>query len=173
MKVKLKDGREVEFRQPEEKDAEKLQKFINALVEEETFILMNEKMSLEKERKWLKEELKKIENEDVIMILAEVEGKIVGNCDIERKRGRSSHVGNFGITVAKTWRDAGLGTELMKAVLEKAKEMFEIIEINVFANNKRARHLYKKMGFKEEAVLPRRIKMKGEYVDSVVMSREP
>ncbi len=169
---KLRDGREVEIREPREKDAAELQKFINRLVEEETFILRNRKASLEEEGEWLEKRLEGTRKGDAVMRVAEAEGKIVASGAITRKKWKSSHVGHLGISVADGWRGAGLGTAMVKKLLEEAKGEFEMVELTVFSNNP-ARELYKRLGFKEEAVVPRRIKQKSEYVDEVVMSREP
>ena len=59
----------------------------------------------------------------------------------------------------------------MEACIECAKKAgFEQIELGVFADNERARHLYEKMGFKQVGVQPRAFKLKdGTYRDEVQM----
>ena len=45
----------------------------------------------------------------------------------------------------------GVGTALLTALIDKAKEqgVYELLLLNVFSNNERARHLYRRMGFVE------------------------
>jgi len=53
----------------------------------------------------------------------------------------------------------GLGTELTRAFVEAAKKHgFEILQLSVYAINKRALHVYKKCGYKEYGKLSHDIK---------------
>lgn len=84
-----------------------------------------------------------------------------------------SHVGNLGISVKQGYRDVGIGQELMREAEAQAQKLgLEIISLEVFASNERARHVYEKMGFREVGRTPRGVKYKGEYVDSVSMVKE-
>ncbi|MGC8628855.1 MAG: GNAT family N-acetyltransferase [Candidatus Micrarchaeia archaeon] len=47
-----------------------------------------------------------------------------------------------------------------------------MIELEVYANNPAARHLYEKLGFVEAGKLPKAAVFKGEYVDSILMYKE-
>ena len=48
---------------------------------------------------------------------------------------------------------------------------FEQVELGVYSDNDRARHMYKKMGFKEYGMNPRAFKLKdGTYRDEIIMA---
>ena len=65
----------------------------------------------------------------------------------------------------------GLGSFMMKTALEQAKENgFEQVELGVYSDNLRARHMYTKMEFTEYGMNPRAFKLKdGTYVDEIIM----
>ena len=65
----------------------------------------------------------------------------------------------------------GIGTLLMEKALEQAKENgFTQVELGVFADNDRARHLYRKLGFTEIGCIPKAFCLKDDtYRDEVQM----
>ena len=67
----------------------------------------------------------------------------------------------------------GIGQEMMNELESHAPRLgIETIYLDVFANNDRARHVYRKLGYNEVGSLPRGIQYRGEYVDSVMMVKE-
>jgi RimJ/RimL family protein N-acetyltransferase len=59
---------------------------------------------------------------------------------------------------------------ILKASLLKAKEVgLEKVELNVYASNKAAQNLYKKLGFQEEGLIKHFRKLDGQYFDCVLM----
>ncbi|SFQ49689.1 Acetyltransferase (GNAT) family protein [Lachnospiraceae bacterium XBB1006] len=59
----------------------------------------------------------------------------------------------------------------MELAIAQAKENgMEQLELGVFSDNDRARHLYQKYGFKEYGVNPRAFKLQdGSYRDEIIM----
>ena len=57
-----------------------------------------------------------------IMLLAKVDGKIVGSASINRMPRRMSHRGDFAVNVLKEFWNKGIGTLLTNQVIEFAKE---------------------------------------------------
>lgn len=150
--------------------------FINSLIEEDAQILVNKKSSLKEEKKWIKEVVKNIKKKKQIVLVAKDKNRVVGITDIELKRGRQDHVGEFGISVRKEYRGMGLGKYLMKKVLSLAKKELgprpKIVRLSVFSTNKIAQNLYKKMGFKIVAKVPKQIQYKGKLVDEIIMIKK-
>jgi RimJ/RimL family protein N-acetyltransferase len=56
-------------------------------------------------------------------------------------------------------------------LLRLAKEFLDLklVYLFVFANNKRARYFYRKVGFRDCGRIPKAILYKGKYVDQVFM----
>ncbi len=88
--------------------------------------------------------------------------------------GRARQVANAGFIVAPGWRNKGLGWLLGAVMLQYAQELgYRSVIFNlVFSENQAARHLWKKLGFSELAVIPGAVrKNDGTYQDAVIMFR--
>jgi len=167
------DGRQVILRAAKWDDLDDMLDFINSLVEEEAMITANMKQTRESEVDWLARKLTNLEKDRVINVVAEVEGRMVGSCEVEARPGRFSHVGVLGISVKQGYREVGIGQELMREAERQAAQMgLESILLEVFATNDRANHVYEKMGYRRIGAIPDGIKYKGEYVDSVYMVKK-
>jgi ribosomal protein S18 acetylase RimI-like enzyme len=169
------NGWEMVFRFPKKSDVEGLRDFINELSKERTFLrFQGEQVSLEEEEQYLTDLLDKLKQNKAIIVLAIHEGKIVGSADIKLGQKTDRHVGMFGIALSKEYRDQGLGTYLMKLILEQAQTNMpelEIVKLGVQAPNKRAFHLYQKLGFKQYGLLPDGVKLEQGYRDRIFMYR--
>ena len=116
--------------------------------------------------------LEKINNG--IYLVAEIEGQIVGHAFLKPLQVQTvSHVAELGLAVHQGWQEKGIGTALMKYLIEWAGKSgtIEKIELNVRASNKRAIALYKKIGFIEEGRLKNRVKIStNNYIDDILMA---
>jgi ribosomal protein S18 acetylase RimI-like enzyme len=104
--------------------------------------------------------------------VAEVEGHIVGvlNCD-GGKRQATRHNASFGIAVAREQRNKGIGTALLSHLIEWAKDMgvLKRLELEVYAHNAPAIHLYRKFGFVEEGKRQSAYFQHEEFLDGLLM----
>ena len=167
------EGREVILRTPRWEDLDDLTDFINSLVEEGADICRKEKVTREEEAEWLGRRLADLENDKVLLMVAEVDGKVVANSEIGRKEGYSSHVGGLGIGIRTGYRDVGIGTEMLRTLIAQAEGMgLKILTLGIFASNDRAMHVYDKVGFKETGRFPKEIYKDGRYIDHIIMTRE-
>ncbi|MCI0438437.1 MAG: GNAT family N-acetyltransferase [Chloroflexi bacterium] len=125
-------------------------------------------VSLDRRKEWLE----KLTPDDY-MLVAEVDGRVVGNIDLTRRRNRLSHVGHLGMSVHDDFQNQGIGTALMRAILDIADNWLNIkrVELDVFTDNARAIHLYEKFGFVIEGTLKALAFRDGEYVDAYHMAR--
>jgi len=171
-----KTGKSITFRYPTIDDVEILKNFINKISLEKTFITyQGEQVSLEGETKWLNSKLEDIQNKKGVFILAFIDGKLVGDSDIESGIFFAKHVGNFGITIDVDFRGEGIGELLMDLVIKEAVKNIDglkIIKLGVFSNNSIAQGLYKKMGFIEYGRLPGGVKHREDFVDEILMYKE-
>ena len=108
---------------------------------------------------------------DAVSVGAFANGRLVGNSDISRMQsGDMRHVGLLGIAILEGYRGIGLGQRVLTLLLENAKKIgLTLVELEVFANNGRAIHVYEKMGFREAGRIPGKIYRNGEYTDMVFM----
>lgn len=175
-KFKDADGGKIVIRYPKMSDAETARDFINKLSKERTYLtVQGNKISLKEESKWLASKIKARKEKKCAHIMAFHGKTLIGGADIDLRENIKRHVGVFGIAIAKNYRGMGLGKLLMKLVLQEAKKNLKglkIVILDVFAINKPARNLYKKMGFKECGLLPGGIAYKGKYVDDVLMYKK-
>jgi RimJ/RimL family protein N-acetyltransferase len=81
----------------------------------------------------------------------------------------------FRIALTRTARDRGYGTEATRLVVDHVFETIDDppvnrIELEVYAFNPRAIHVYERIGFQREGVRRQALRWNGEYVDAIVMS---
>ena len=110
------------------------------------------------------------------MIIAEVDGKVAGNCSFSAVGGklRVRHRCSLGIALYQKYWGLGIGRELTALLLEKARECgYEQIELEVVGRNERAIALYEKMGFVRIGERPCAMKHKdGTYDSNVIMVKQ-
>ncbi len=111
--------------------------------------LMREKPTMDEERVWFDTVLKDMKEGNVINMVAEVDSHFIGNCVVRRVKPKSpeDHRGGLGIAVKKEFRGQGIGEALMRGAIERSRGHFEVIELAVLSNNKRAKKLYERLGF--------------------------
>lgn len=84
------------------------------------------------------------------------------------------HRAGFGICVLKKYWNLGIGRAVTAACIETARQAgFEILELEVIAENRRAAGLYEKMGFTPVGIRPRAFRLRdGKYADEIMMTME-
>ncbi len=82
------------------------------------------------------------------------------------------HMTALGIYVAKGWRDQGVGNALMQRCIEwaNASRVVERVELEVYAHNARAIHLYEKYGFEREGIKRHLYYQNGTPIDMLIMA---
>ena len=165
-----KDGQDVILRTPKWEDIDDLLILINSLIDEEADIWMREPVTRNEQIDWLSRRLAAIEKGHVIQIVAEAHSHVIANTDITIKTGQRSHVGDIGIIIKRSYRDIGIGSEMLKQLIKQAKQRgLKIVTLGVFATNKRAKHVYTKLGFRECGRIPSEIHKNGQYIDHITM----
>jgi len=168
-KVTLKDGRMAVLRAPDFHDLDALLAFISELVDERVEIIRTTKPSRDEEAEWLGRRLAAIEKGNSVALAAEINGRLVANCEVERRTPQfpeMRHVGVLGIAILKNARGVGLGTALMESLFELARQLqLRVVILDTFATNKIAHGLYRKVGFVEVGKIPKAIHRDGSYID--------
>ncbi len=168
-RFQLKDGRTVIFDTLKDQDLPKLINVHNSVIKEGLYFHRNEGLpDLETARQWYQNHIKA----GLFYLAARVNGELVGGATIEPRPGKASHVAYLGIYLKRQFRSIGIGTRLMKRIIEIARQKrFEIIKLTVFQTNQQALRLYEKFGFQETGRIKRGVKFpNGTYTDDIIMT---
>ncbi|MBI3858785.1 MAG: GNAT family N-acetyltransferase [Thaumarchaeota archaeon] len=171
------DGRVVRLRPLRNSDLDSLFVFANKLAEEKRVnpdlgvVSFDRRMTRESEQEFLDETIRDCRTRNGVSVAAFAGGKMVGNCDVTRRRFKDvRHTGTLGIVILSEYRGVGLGEAMIRRALSEAKSLgVWLVELDVFSTNRRARALYRKMGFRKSGAVPMKIKRNGVFTDSVNM----
>lgn len=173
--VKLMDGSECVLKSPVKDDAEEMVEFLKIVAEETHYLTRYpEEVDIDVEKE--KEIIEEINNSEIdVMIVAFINGEIVGNASVRvlRNRIKVVHRCGFGISIKEKYWNKGIGNILMKESIKMAKKMgYEQIELGVFSDNYKAQDLYKKYGFEVWGTIKNAFKLKdGTYCDEINMGK--
>lgn len=171
--INLKNNRICILRSVEKRDAEAMIEYLRMVSSETLFLLRNGDevtYTIESEENLLEN---KRNHPREIMMVAEVDGTIAGNCGIVSHGDlrRVYHRCGFAIALKKAYWKLGIGSAMMEYAFSLAKEMgYEQMELEVVDGNIRAKNLYERFGFKETGKNLRALKYDdGSYKDEYKM----
>ncbi len=174
---RTKDGKKVVLRTLAKKDLEEVFRFATALFRERKtnpdlgIVALDRRVTRKDEGGFLRRTLKGVERRQAVSVAAFVDGRLVGNCDVTRRTFHDvSHSGVLGIAILDGCRNIGLGEMMVRTALRESKRIgVWLVELQVFANNSNAIHLYEKCGFIRVGVVPGKIQRHGRLIDEVLM----
>ncbi|NNE16182.1 MAG: GNAT family N-acetyltransferase [Saprospiraceae bacterium] len=153
-------------------DAEAILKHVKTVGDETEFLTFSSedfKKTLEQEKQII---LAHNTSPNQLFFIAEHNGSIIGVSNLmASQKPRLRHIGEFGISVLKSYWGKGVGTAMIKFMISWAKEGGIITKINLIVqkNNFGAVALYLKLGFEKEGDLRRALKINGKYYDAYYM----
>ena len=110
-----------------------------------------------------------------VQIVAEADGRVVGAAGLHPigASPRKRHSMALGINVDADWHGRGVGKLLMQSLCDYADNWLGLlrIELDVYADNRRAQALYERFGFVREGVRRCEALRDGVYVDGWLMAR--
>ena len=108
-----------------------------------------------------------------LFLVAEVAGEVAGNLGGSGLAfAPSSHVFEFGMSVAAGYRGVGVGSALLRAALEWAGAIgYTKVTLSAFPHNTRAIGFYERHGFALEGRRARQFLRDGRYLDELIMGR--
>ena len=125
------------------------------------------------ERSWVEEDLAlaALVAEGGLSLILEVDGVVAGHLMVRRRRGpHYGHTGEIAVIVHNMHRGAGLGRALMEAAIDWARRAgMARLSLGVFPSNEAAIGLYRSLGFVEEGVARREVRMPDGDHDLVLM----
>ena len=107
------------------------------------------------------------------MLVALVDGELVGSASMERLAGRRAHIGRIGMGVHDAWVGRGIGSALMTALVDLADNWLGLrrLELTVNVDNVPALALYRRFGFEVEGTHRAHLLRGGQLVDGHTMAR--
>ncbi len=168
------NNRKVRFRYPVKSDAKGLVAYVNIMIKDREYIGKQTPVILQEEIKWLRQTLKDMRKGNLIDIVIEMDGKIVGNAQIKRNLiDAARNSGEFALGISKEAQNLGIGTRLMRTLIQQSKLMkIRTIELDTLGPNERAIHVYEKSGFKHVGKIPNFYNHYGKYCDKVILYQE-
>jgi len=166
-----KNGKKVDFRPKQSGDTEMLWKMFSTLSEKSLSNLVPP-FTRERIESWTSN----INYDEVLTIVAVIkeknEQRIVGSASLKfNPQETSKHKAEFSITVHDDCQNMGLGTAMLKHLLDIArKKKLRKVWLLVSTDNDRAVHVYKKAGFEIEGKLCKERFVKGKYRDEYRMA---
>ena len=121
----------------------------------------------------VEDEIRNLEKEDSLILVAEEAGEIVGFLSADRGQyKRIKHTAYIVIGILEDYRGRGIGTTLFQA-LEKWRKEKKItrLELTVMCHNTSGIALYKKNGFEVEGIKKHSMYVDGEYIDEYYMAK--
>lgn len=112
--------------------------------------------------------------EGIYGLVAVIDGEVVGMITLQAfSRPRINHTGEIWMMVRDDWQGKGVGTSMMRAIIDLADKWLNLgrIELKVFTDNEPAIARYRKFGFEIEGTLRKHAFRDGEFADSYVMAR--
>ncbi|MGK9250263.1 arsinothricin resistance N-acetyltransferase ArsN1 family A [Paenibacillus humicus] len=150
-------------------DAERILHIYNQGIEDRIATLEIEPKTLSYMENWFQEH----QGRHTVLV-AEIEGKIVGWSSLNRYSQRCAYdgVAELSIYVDREYRGKGIGSALLP-VLEheaKANEFYKIV-IFTFPFNKNGQGLYRKSGYREVGVFEKQGVIDGKFIDVMIMEK--
>ena len=107
------------------------------------------------------------------ILVAELDGEVVGMAGLHVGSLKQRHVGSIGIMVADEHQGRGIGRALMAGLLDIADAYLGLtrVELEVVVENAAAVHLYEDLGFEREGVKRAAFLVDGRLADLLIMGR--
>lgn len=150
--VVLRDGTRVTLRPMVKEDKDKLKEFFANVPEDDRWYLKEDVADPKVIESWVRD----LNYDRVLPIVAEVDGKIVGDATLHRCTfGGCKHVGKLRIVVAPEYRAKGLGTWMVLDIVNLAMEsgLQKLIAELIADRQELAIDGVRRLGFVQEAVL--------------------
>ena len=166
-----KNGKKVKFRPEQPSDKEMLWKMFSTLSKESASNLLPP-FTRERVESWTSN----INYDDLLAIVAvieeENEHQIIGDASLKfNPQEALKHKAELGITVHDEYQNMGIGTALVKHLLNIARmKKLRKVWLQVNTDNDIAVHIYKKAGFQIEGKLCKERYIKGKYRDEYRMA---
>lgn len=164
---------EATIRQAIPADAAELLTIMKKIGQETPYLVMDERGLALTEAEMQENLANLYESLNNVLLVAIINNKIVGTASVKAaNQPRMEHIGEVGISLLRDYWGYGLGTVMMKELIDwaQASGVIRRLELTVQERNQRAIHVYRKLGFVDEALMPRGAKTDdGEFLNVHLM----
>lgn len=169
--VVLRDGSVLQISRPRGENAAEILEYLKTIGGETHFLLVDENglgISEEYEAKILEASYAEPRGG---MHFGRINGEMACMFSLScHPRRRLAHTGEIALSVRKKYWHIGVGSAIMEALIELAKEAsLKNVELGVYADNERAIALYRRFGFEEIGRHRGKMYVDGEYYDEILM----
>jgi L-amino acid N-acyltransferase YncA len=150
-------------------DAAAIAAIYNQGIRDRTATFETEERSPEERAHWLTER----EARHVVLV-AEEAGRVVGWAALAPYSARPCYrgVAEFSIYIERGWRGRGVGTVLLRALIDAAeREGFWKLTSRLFTFNEGSRRLHRRLGFREVGINEKHARLDGRWLDTVTIER--
>lgn len=167
--VKLKDDCEVLIREMTREDLAGSLAFFESLSEEDRAYLRRDI----RKREVLERRIREVESGSAIRLVAVASDQIVADGSLELSGEEwKEHVGELRLIIARPYRRKGLGTRVARELfLLASSAKLEEIVVRMMRPQKAARSIFRKLGFRQEVVLPEYVKDRGGTKQDLILMR--
>ena len=160
---------DVEIRPIQNSDAESFRLALDSVAKEKEYLLLEEAPPIDSVRFFIANNIEK----GYPQFVAVKNDAVIGWADlIPPDLPGLKHSARLGMGVIKYYRGMGLGSALLKSVIDAAVGSgFVRLELEVYTANQKAISLYKRFGFEEEGKKTRYRYIDGRYYDALIMAR--
>ena len=167
-RAKLRDGTQTTLRLMVKKDQHSLYEFFQRVPKEDRLFLREDVSRPETIAAWAEG----MDYERVLPLLALVDGEVVGDATLHRRPlGWTRHLGKVRLVIDPRYRQKGLGSLLVKELLEIGKGLkLERLVVELMGSQQAALAAFRHLGFERVGVLHRHVKDRaGRPQDLVIL----
>lgn len=147
----LRDGTRVLFRLLDRDDRDRLQTMFAPVSDDDLRFMRHDVKDPAVTQKWIDD----LDFRHVIPLVAVVNDDIVGDATLHLGQGPQRHKAEVRIFLAKPYRQRGLGTAMLKALIDIAKKLdLHLLTAQVIANRTATIRAFRGLGFRLQTTLP-------------------
>jgi len=165
--ITLRDGTRVLLRVLNAHDRDRLQAMFATVSDDDAEAMRDNVKDPAAIHKWIDE----LNYYRVIPLVAVVNDEIVGDATLHLGQGPNRHKAEVRIFLSKPYRQRGLGTSMLKALIDLAKRLeLHLLTVEVIANRTPVIRAFRGLGFQMQTTLPDYFMMPdGETLDVALM----